>query len=220
MKHTRRFFALLTAVIIAAASITALPAQARDAMPTKVTISKSSMKVSLGSEFEIRANVKPLYAEDDYIRWQIVSGKSCVKFTDYDHDGDEVDLKAVKAGTAVVRCYVAGKDKTKYGDTIKIKVKGGSKNYYLAETGSLTKHEEVRDDFDLEVRKGSKIKNSQLKWSIADTSIVDFVYGNTGKHVEFYAKKVGTTKITCKCTNANAKPKKITYTVKVTYDYD
>ncbi len=28
--------------------------------------------------------------------------------------------------------------------------------------------------FDLEVKKGSSIKNSQLKWEISDTSIVSF----------------------------------------------
>ena len=50
--------------------------------PKKVSIAQSAKKVSQGKEFEIRAKVTPIDAEDDYIRWEIISGKKYVKFED------------------------------------------------------------------------------------------------------------------------------------------
>ena len=83
--------------------------------PKKVSIAQSAKKVSQGKEFEIRAKVTPIDAEDDYIRWEIISGKKYVKFEDRDRTGDEMDFIAVKPGKAKIRCYVQGKSKKKYG---------------------------------------------------------------------------------------------------------
>lgn len=60
--------------------------------PKKVSIAQSAKKVSQGKEFEIRAKVTPIDAEDDYIRWEIISGKKYVKFEDRDRTGDEMDF--------------------------------------------------------------------------------------------------------------------------------
>lgn len=66
--------------------------------------------------------MSPRNAEDEYLRWEILSGKDVIRFDDDDRNDDEIEFKALKEGTASVRCYVKGRDKTKYGDTIKISI--------------------------------------------------------------------------------------------------
>ena len=85
-----------------------------------------------------------------------------------------MDFIAVKPGKAKIRCYVQGKSKKKYGDTITVTVTKKKSDYSLAKVGESVKYVEAWDDFDLEVKKGSSIKNSQLKWEISDASIVSF----------------------------------------------
>lgn len=224
MKRLRKAFIVLMAVMIAVTGFGSISAQAGDGgKPKKVSIKKSSMTVKAGKEFEIKARVSPRDADDDDLRWEIVSGKKYVKFADDDRSDDEMEFKAKKAGKAKIRCYIKGKNKKKYGDTITVTVKKNksSGNYNISKVGKSTKTIEVGDDFDLEVKKGSSIKNRQLKWKIADTSIVKFDDDERlGKEVEFKARKIGTTKITCTCTNKKAKTKKITYTINVIADQD
>lgn len=66
--------------------------------------------------------MSPRNAEDEYLRWEILSGKDVIRFDDDDRNDDEIEFKVLKEGSASVRCYVKGKDKTKYGDTIKISI--------------------------------------------------------------------------------------------------
>lgn len=220
MKKTKRLLSSLMAVVLITTSLVSMTVQADGGKPRKVSIRKSTMKVMQGKEFKIKARMTPKRSDDDYLRWQIISGKKYVKFEDRDRDGDDMEFVAVKPGKAKIRCYVVGKNKKKYGDTITVTVKKRKADYSLKKVGSSTKYEEVYDDFDLEVKKGHSIKNSQLQWSIEDTSIADFNGRNTGDEVEFIAKKIGITRITCTCTNSKAKTKKITYTVKIVHDDD
>lgn len=228
MKRAKQIFLSIMAAVLVITGSFGTTALADGRRPKKVSISKSSMKVIQGKEFEIKAKMTPRRSDDDYLRWQIISGKKYVKFEDNDRDGDDMDFVAVKPGKAKIRCYVVGKNKKKYGDVITVTVKKRPADYSLKKVGSSKKIEEVYDDFDLEVKKGHSIKNSELKWTIKDKSIVGFESRRrTGREVEFVAKKTGTTKITCTCTNKKAKTKKITYTVKVVaddddddYDYD
>ena len=204
MKRAAKQVLIVLLVVMAVIGTGNISAQADyNWKPKKVSIAQSAKKVSQGKEFEIRAKVTPIDAEDDYIRWEIISGKKYVKFEDRDRTGDEMDFIAVKPGKAKIRCYVQGKSKKKYGDTI---------------TVTVTKK---KSDFDLEVKKGSSIKNSQLKWEISDTSIVSFAERKTtGTDVEFYAEKTGTVRVTCTCTSGKAKGKKVVYTVNVIADDD
>lgn len=222
MKKTKQILIACMAIIIAVTGFGSISVQAGNKVkPTKVSIAKSSMSVTVGKKFEINAKVSPKEADDDYLRWEIVSGKKYVKFIDKDLSDDEIELKALKTGKAKIRCYIKGKSKKKYGDTITVTVKKKSANYSLSRVGKATKVIELGDDFELKVKKGSSIKNSQLKWSISKSSIVGFDdRTKTGKEVEFKAKKLGTTKITCTCTNKKAKTKKITYTIKVVPEQD
>lgn len=222
MKRRMKQFMAALLVAALAAGAGSIPAQAGGkGKPSKVSIAKSTKTVSQGKEFEINAKVSPKNAEDDYIRWEIVSGKSYVKFEDSDRTGDDMEFVAVKPGKAKIRCYVKGKSKTKYGDTITVTVTKKKSDYSLKQVGKSVKYEEVHDDFDLEVKKGHSIKSSQLKWEISDTSILTFAEKKrTGTEVEFYAKKTGTAKVTCICTGGKAKGKKVVYTVKVVVDDD
>lgn len=186
--------------------------------PTSISAAgKKSLTMKVGEEKKLRVLMKPLYANDDFLRWKIVSGKKYVGFDDYDRNDDSIDIIAKKAGTAKVRCYINGKSSKKVTFTIKVKKSSGKKKT-IAAKGSTTKYEEVYDDFDLEVRKLTSVSSKYLKWTIADKKIVGFGSSLTkGPEVEFLAKKTGTTKITC--TNTQTK-EKITFTVKVVNRYE
>lgn len=203
-----------------------LPASAAPGVPTKVTIvdkknkSISKKTVATGSRFELDAKVNP-GAEDDWLEWKIISGKKVVKFVNHEKYGDGAELKALKAGTAKVKVYVHGKTGKRVKDTITIKVKkaSASSGGKISAKGSKIKYEEVHDDFDLEVVKSrSSISNSQLKWSIKDRSVVDFANERKmGREVEFYAKKTGTTKITCEYVVSGKTKSSVTFTVNVVW---
>lgn len=225
-KRIRNLIAAAMCVILSG-SIPAVPATAAfSRIPTKVTIvdarnrSIDKETVTAGSRFELKARVD-IGAEDDYLEWKIVSGKNVVKFVDYEKYGDEAELKALKAGTAKVQVYVNGQTGKQIRDTVTIKVKkGSSSGGKIFAKGSTTKYEEIYDDFDLEVIKSvSSIKESQLKWSIANRSIVDFAYGRTtGREVDFYAKKNGKTQVTCKYVVNGKTKSSVTFTVNVIWD--
>lgn len=115
--------------------------------------------------------MSPRNAEDEYLRWEILSGKDVIRFDDDDRNDDEIEFKALKEESASVRCYVKGKDKTKYGDTIKISIQ--KKNDYTFQSyGKSSKTVEVDDDLELKVKKGSSIKEKQLKWTIANKKLL------------------------------------------------
>lgn len=223
MKVKKRLLATVLTGIIIAGSFNKVPAMAEsNKIPTQVTIvntknkSISKKTVTVGERFELEAQVN-IGAEDDYLEWKIISGKNIVKFVNNEKYGDEAELKALKAGTAKIQVYVKGKADKKVKDTIVITVKKASSGGKITAKGAKTKSEEVNDDFDLEVVKSkSSIKESQLKWSISDRKIVDFAHGRkTGHEVDFYAKKIGTTKVTCKYVVNGKVKSKVTFTVKV-----
>ena len=60
---------------------------------------------------------------------KLFQGKKYVKFEDRDRTGDEMDFIAVKPGKAKIRCYVQGKSKKKYGDTITVTVTKKKSDY-------------------------------------------------------------------------------------------
>lgn len=222
MRKTKKLFIALIAAVMAV-SLGSIPAQAHhDPMPRKVSIRKPSIKVMQGRKFEIKAVTAPRHAEDDYLRWEIISGKKCVRFEEYDdRDGDDMDFIALKPGKAKIRCYVRGRNKQKYGDVITVTVKKRASDYSFSRDGQSTVYEEAYDDFDLEVRKGHSIKNSELKWKIIGKDVLSFATRRkTGTSVDFIAKKPGKAKVVCTCTNKKAKRKSVTFTVIVEEDDD
>lgn len=187
--------------------------------PTSIkAVGKKKVTMKVGEERKLRVRMDPVHADDDFLRWKIVSGKKYVRFDDFDRSDDSIDIVAKKAGTAKVRCYINGKTSKQVTFTIKVKKASGKKKT-IAAKGSTTKYEEVYDDFDLEVRKLTAVSNKYLKWTIADKKIVDFEspYMTKGTEVDFIAKKAGTTKITCTNTKTN---EKISFTVQVVNRFD
>ena len=122
----------------------ALTAQAKNVKPKRVSIAKSSKTVYVGNTYEIEAKMTPHYAEDDYLYWTIVSGKNVVKFADNDRYDDDIKIRAVKAGTAKVRCRIRG---TKKYDTITIKAVKKKYSYAFSRVGAATITVYVGEDF-------------------------------------------------------------------------
>ena len=54
-----------------------------------------------------------------------------------------MDFVAVKPGTAKIRCYVYGKNKDRYWDTIKVSVTEAKKDYSRRKSGASVKYEKV-----------------------------------------------------------------------------
>lgn len=188
-----------------------------DVKPKKVTeITSSKKTIYAGDEFELKAKLSPADSDEDYLKWSIVGKKGIIKFDDDDKNDDEVEFKAIKAGTTKVRCSIKGKGK-KYSKTFTVKVKKA--NYNFSRIGKKTIKVEKGDDFELKVKKSSGLKDKHLKWSIKNTKIVDFDDDNDryGDDIELDAKKIGKTTVTC--TNIKTK-KTIQFTVQVITDDD
>lgn len=199
-------------IVMATLMIGLLAVQAKadsNIKPKKITaVSKQTVSVYAGQEFELKVRMTPKNAEDDYLRWKIISGSKYVRFDDDDRNDDEIELRAIKAGTAKVRCYIKGTSK-KVDFTVKVK-KASKK---ITAATKTTKTVRIGKDFDLEVNKYSGLKDRYLKWSIGNKKIVRFDDDErVGDEVEFKAIKVGKTTVTCTNTKTN---QKITFTINV-----
>lgn len=220
MKKIRSKIILLTTILaLFLSAVLTVSAAYAGIKPKKISrIGTASRTVMVGDELELKVNVKPLYADDDYLRWKITSGKDVVRFDDYDTHDDEADFRALKAGTAKIRCYIKGKEaSTKISFTIKVKNPNPT-DQTITRVGPATQMSEAYDDIELEVKKSGGIAESQLEWSIADTKILQFdELKHTGHEMEFRTLKPGTTTVTCQIKGTD---KKVTFTVKVLAYYD
>ena len=180
---------------------------------SKNTISRVGNKdrnVKVGNEFELRVKKNGNFS-DSNLYWT-TSNSKVVKIADDDRYDDEIELRALKAGTAKITC----KNALTGGKLVyNVTVKEGSGT--ISRVGSSSRTIEVRDDAELKVKK-SGLTNSQIKWSVSDSSILRFEDGdNIGTEVEVEGKKVGTAKVYAKNLKTGGK---ITYTIKVVPDYD
>ena len=82
----------------------------------------------------------------------------------------------------------------------------------IGRVGSATKTVYKGGELDLEVRKGTGLRESDIKWSIGNTNILRFDDDRYDDEVEVRALKAGTTKVTAKNLKTGGK---IVYTVKV-----
>ena len=209
MKNWKKFVTAMMAVAMLTGSAASVNVYADDPKPSKVTMAAKTRHVVAGQEFKVYANTTPRDADDDYLVWKIESGSSYIRFDDDDRDDDEAEFKALRSGTAKVSCRIKGSSKKTY-TTVKV---SASSNSILVK-GSKSVTVEAGDDFELEVKKGSKVRERDLKWTIANTSIVRFDDRDiTDDEVELDARKAGTTKVTCKHIPSGVS---IVYTVKVT----
>lgn len=206
-KKLRNIIALLLVVVLAAGNVGTLTASAAGKKPTSVEITTSKKTAYVGSKFELKAKISK-NSDDDYLRWSIVGTEGIIKITDDDTHDDEVEFKALKVGTTKVKCYVKGTDLASYA-TVTVK----KPTYSFSRVGAASQTVYVGDEFELEVKKSGGTKDSHLKWSIKDTSIVKFAdKDKTGDDVELKAKAAGTTTVTCTNTKTD---KKISYKITV-----
>jgi len=168
-------------------------------MPKKVKkIVSSDTSIKVGEEFTLRATLKPYNADEDYLTWKIVGNKGIVQFEDGDLDDDEVELKALKAGTTKIRCSIYGRAK-KYSKTITITVKKATGTIDIKRVGRKNRSIRKGHEFDLEVNAPDSIRDSQLKWTIKKKSILAFEDNDRyGDDVELIALKKGTSVVRCK----------------------
>lgn len=214
--HAGSIWFKLTAIFVIALSVLFVsPVTIRadhDVRPRKIyAVGKKSIAVYTGEEFELKVKMASRYADDDALKWKIVSGSEYVRFTDDDRNDDEIELKAIKVGTAKIRCKIKG---TLQEVNFTVRVKKSPQK--IRPSGRTKRTVEVGDDFELEVKKFSGLKERYLTWSIDDMSIVHFDDDDcTGDDMEFRAIKPGTAKITCTNTVVN---QKVTFTVTVVND--
>lgn len=207
------------AVLIALTCFTfftaALQAGARSYIKPKTVsaLTSKSLTMTVGQEKELKVKTSPYNADDNYLQWKIVSGSQYVRFEDDDLHDDDIDVRALKAGTAKVRCYIKGNTSKKVTFTIKVKA-AAKDTSTITRVGEASRTVYVGDDFELKVKKSAGLSDRYLQWTIKNDDIVRFedFYEDTGDDVEFWAQKAGTTTITC--TNTKTK-KKVTFTIKV-----
>ncbi len=197
MKRNIKVILALAAVVFMS-MLAVFPVQAgRKVKPTSIkAVGSKSVTVSKGKKFELEVRMNPRKAEDDYLTWSIVSGKGVVRFEDDDLHDDEVDLWAVKTGTAKVRCKIRGTSKSV---TFTVKVKKSSVKTTIKAVGSKSRSVKAGQEFELKVRTSSNIDDDDLKWTIVSGKKVvrfddDDIYDD---EMELVALKAGTAKVRC-----------------------
>lgn len=208
----RRLTATITALALAL-TVFAVPVNAASA--TKISrVGDKNKTVKVGQEFELKVK-KSKGLSDNSIKWTS-SNTKVVKYDDKDRYDNDMDFKAVKKGKATITAK-----NLKTGKTVSyyVTVKANSGSVNISRVGNATKYVEVDDDIDIKVKKGSGLKNSQIKWTISNTKLLKFEDGdNYGASVEIESRnKTGTAKVTAH----NLKNgKKIVYTVKIVPEDD
>lgn len=214
-KIKRNPFLTLSVLTAVLASVFTLQAGAKVIKPESISaIGTKAVTMTVGDERDLKVSMSPVRAEDDYLDWEIVSGSKVVAFTDYDRNDDEVEIRALKAGTAKVRCFIDISGKKNKEVIFTVTVKKTSNKSAITRVGEAKRTVYVGDDFELKVKKSSGLKDRYLEWTIKDEKILRFedYDETTGDDVDFLAKKDGTTTVTCTNTLTN---KKVSFTVTV-----
>lgn len=209
----RRLTASITALALAL-TVFAVPAFAAGGNNWIERVGKATRTVNSGQEFELKVN-HGRGLDDDQIKWTI-GNVNIVKFDDDDRFDDEIELKALKAGSTKV---TANNLETGGKLVYNITVKAAGQGVWIERVGKAKRFVESDDDLELKVRKGAGLQNNQIKWTISNTKLLKFENGdNLGKEVEVEAKgKTGTVKVTAHNQKTGGK---IVYTVVITPDYD
>ena len=120
-----------------------------------------------------------------------------------------MELVALKAGTAKVRCTIRG---TKKSVTFKITVKKAAAST-ITRVGPEERVIYLGQEFELEVYRRN-VHESYLRWKIADQSIVIFEdgYADHDDEIDLIAVGVGTTTVTCTNTLTG---KSVSFTIRV-----
>lgn len=182
------------------------------------TITRSGAKnrtVTKGKTFELKV-LKTASVDDDDLKWSI-KNKNIVAFDDQDHYDDDMDFRAVKAGSTTITCKnTRTGEKVTYKVTVKKPNNSNSSASTIKASGSKNRTVYVGQEFELEVKCSKGVSERNLKWTIKDSDIAAFEDPEDefegDDEVDFIALKAGTTTITCKNTATN---EKVTFTIQV-----
>lgn len=212
MKKMRNgFLILLAALFVSLIGAFSLSASADyEPKPSRIKAIQRQKTVYVGGEFDVKVRTYPYDSNEDYLKWTIVKGKNIVRFTDSDRSDDSVELRAVRTGTAKLRCQIRGTNKSVYITIWAKKLPASKQKIYRVGSSKRTVWE--GSDFDLDVRTSRWVNERNLKWTIQNPSILGFQESRRGDEVELLALSAGTTTVTCRNTKTN---KSITYTVTV-----
>lgn len=170
----------------------------------KVGSSTKTMKV--GQEIELDVNKGRGVSDNDL--WWSIANTNILAFDDEDRSDDEIEVRALKAGTTKVYCK-----NELTGGKITYTVKVSKATGKLSRVGAKTRTVNKGAEFELAVRLNGSLTSNDVLWTIEDTSVVNYDdddrYDND---MEFNAVNGGTTKITAENLNTGGK---IYYTVKV-----
>ena len=196
LEWSRKKIVLLTCMLLALLFAGALHAMADSHIkPSKIwAAGKKKITVQAGREFELKVRTSPGNADDDYLKWSIVSGSKYVRFDDSDRYDDEIELRARKAGTAKVRCTILGTNKN-VTFTVKVK-KAPASSKKIRALSSTTRTVYAGQEFSLKVKKYPGLNDWNLKWSIQNPSVVGFDDDDLfDDEMDFRARNTGTTNI-------------------------
>lgn len=175
-------------------------------------VGSKTRSVYAGSGLELKVT-KGSALREDQIKWTIAN-TSILKYEDGERYGDDIEVIGLKKGTTKVTVQNL-KTGAKGSYTVTVKMPS---SYGIKMVGSKTRTIEAGDDVELRVSKGSALANSQIKWTISNTSILRFEDGiNKGQSVEVEGIRSGTAKVTVQNLATGAKG---SYTIKVVPDYD
>ncbi|MDO4976322.1 MAG: hypothetical protein Q4E53_03580 [Eubacteriales bacterium] len=215
---------LIASTVFSTGVFTALPqntvsvAAARK-MPAKKDITRESKKertIIKGKTFELEVNT-PEGVNDKDLNWSI-KDKSIVTFAGKERHDDDIKFRSKKAGKTKITCKnVKTGKKVSFNVIVKEKVKVSSTNTDIGikAIGSLNRTLKVNHELELEVKKSKGIKDSQLKWTIDDESVLAYEDPEDGIYdddMEFVGKKAGTTNVKCTNTKNN---KAVTFKITV-----
>jgi len=208
----RKLTATITALALALTCF-AVPVDA--ASGNKISrVGDKNRTVKVGQEFELEVKEGKRLNDND-IKWTS-SNTKVIKYAESDRYDDEMEFKAVKKGKATI---TAKNLETGGKIYFYVTVKSNSGSIGISRVGNATKYVEADDDLELRVKKGSGLKNSQIKWTISNTDLLRFEDGdNYGAEVELESRnKTGTAKVTAHNMKTGGK---IVYTVKITPEED
>lgn len=157
--------AVVGTLILAPASVFA----GRDKKPTSISrISSTSKTVNVGQKFELKVFTKERNVEDDYFVWSS-SNEDVVDIWDDEETGDDMEFKALSAGTATITCQIEGTNISKTC-TVTVKAQQSSTIYVKDEDDFEVEMGEV-EKINAYIRKGKK-KDRNLNYKSLTPDIV------------------------------------------------
>lgn len=166
-KRMRHLLAVALSAVTVAGSLAVLPAEAAVGSNKIARVGNKNRTVYVGNEFdlEVREGSK---VKDKHMKWS-VGNSSILGFEDGDRYGDDVELIAKKKGTTTVKCK-----NLLTGGSVSYKITVKAPSSTISRVGDKNRSVNEGKEFELRVKKNGTFADSNIKWEVADTSVVRF----------------------------------------------